>query len=226
MDSAPGSEQLRLSVSSRSGRVVVRAERGARLSVDGGRVEESEGTTHVRGRGAVSIRCPEGTDLMVGAVSGRVECHGRFGSVSVTTASGRVDIEAAESIDVRTLSGRIDIDHCSGHCRAVAKSGRITIGRAESVEASSFSGRIDVGATGDADLRAVSGRVELATDRGTNVKVRSMSGEVRVSVPDGATPATRLKARVGSVRCECEPGDDGSIDVETIAGSIRVTCRH
>ena len=77
---------------------------------------------HRRRHAEGDVRVPEGTDLVVGATSGRVTIEGRVGSVSAVTTSGRVSIADAGSVDVRTKSGRIDVGRTMSTCRAVASS--------------------------------------------------------------------------------------------------------
>jgi DUF4097 and DUF4098 domain-containing protein YvlB len=221
---------MRLNVSTRSGRVHVVARDGATLRVDGAQVEyEPDGTVQIGARhggsNRVEVVCPTGTDVIVGNMSGRVELHGHFGVVRVTTRSGRVEIGHAAEVDVRSSSGAVDIAHCSGPCRVVTTSSHIRIGHAGRLDGSSTSGRIEVGSVEDAALRTMSGRVEVGTrDRG-RVDVRTLSGRVEVAVPRDRRPATNLRSVSGRVRCDCEQGHDGEVHVATTSGAIRVSCR-
>ena len=127
-------------------------------------------------------------------------------------------------MDARTASARIDIERCDGECNALTKSGVIHIGRAGSVEVSAISGRVTIGEAAHARVRCVAGRVKLTATSPADVKVRTISGAVDVVVPAGATPQTNLRAKVGRIRCDCQPGDDGLVDVETMSGRIHVLC--
>jgi len=217
----------RIIVSQRSARVSVSAEPDAPLVVDGGTYETTgDGAIVVKARSsAISIRCAEGTDLVVGTRSGRVETRGRLGAVQVSTSSGSVTIDAAREVDVRTASGRIDIGRADGPVRCVCGSGRVTIESAGSVDVSVASGRVEARDTGDARVHTTSGRIKVAARRGSAVEVRAISGRVDVSLPEGSAPATRLSARGGRIRNSVPSGDEGSLDVQTVSGSVTVSWR-
>lgn len=217
----------RIVVSQRSSRVSVTAAPDGGLVVDGGTYEIApDGSVMVRARSnAISIRCAEGTDLVVGTSSGRVETHGQLGVVQVSTASGSVTIDAAREVDVRTASGRVEIGRADGAVRCVCHSGRVDIGSAGSVDVSVTSGRVEARDTGDARVHTTSGRIKVAARRGSAVEVRAISGRVDVSLPEGAAPATRLSARGGRIRNSVPSGDDGSLDVHTVSGSVNVSWR-
>jgi DUF4097 and DUF4098 domain-containing protein YvlB len=220
---------MRLNVATRSGRVRVEGRDGAALSVRGGNLEDDDGAVRITagtgGSNAVEVVCPAGSDVIVGTASGSVELVGSLGDVRVTTASGRVSVADAQRIDVRTTSGKIDIDRCHGECRVVTKSSRVKVGNAGLLDCSAVSGRIEVGGVEDANVRTVSGRVELGAAGQGRVEVRSVSGKVDLAVPRDRRPATRLSSISGRVRCDCETGDDGEINVATTSGTINVTCK-
>src|SRR5438132_25881 len=71
----------------------------------------------------------------------------------------------------------------------------------------------------------VSGDISLGANRGGRLAARSSSGWVKITLPSGARPATRLKAVSGHVRNECEPGHDGEVRAASVSGAISVTCR-
>lgn len=227
MEGAP----LKLAIATRSGRVLVVAEPGADLRVRGGTAErEPDGTTRItpgERSAAVEVRCPSGSDLVVGTSTGRVELRGEFGAVSVTTGSGRIDLGRARAAraDLRTASGRIHVDRCEGECRVVGQSGRVEIGWAGTAEITTSSGRVTLGHSGAANVTTTTGRVEVATGNRPDVRVRSLSGKVEVAVPEGVSPATRIESATGRVCCECPPGDDGELEVTTTSGAVDVVCR-
>lgn len=218
----------RIAVATRSGRVSVVAAEGAALGVIGGAVEDGpDGSTTVRPSrpsSPVEIRCPAGCDVVVGTASGAVETRGPLGDVRVTTASGKIDVEQAESADLRTRSGSIDVGECAGKCRVVTGSARVRIRRAGCAEVSARSGAVTAERVGDGCVHTASGRVEVGTSADGSVEVRTISGSVRVVVPRGSRPAAMLRSLSGAIRCDCEQGGDGRIDVSTTSGTIRVEC--
>ena len=194
-----------LRITSRSGRVTVAAEQRDDIVVPLG-VEvsrEAETITVSADADAISVRVPEGLDLVIGTEGSRVDVTGPLGAVAIATASGRVSVEVAGSVDVRTTSGRVDIGVVGGACRVRGESGRVTVdscgtadvatssGRirlaevAGSVRAHCTSGRIDVGVRGSHPVAAetVSGRITVHLGREVDpgiVVARSVSGRVEV----------------------------------------------
>jgi hypothetical protein len=222
-DTTPGAETTNLEIASRSGRVVVWARPVDRPEVLAGSAEvQPDGRVLGRGSDRVEVACPEGTDVVIGSSSGRVECHGRLGRVAVTSRSGRVAIEEAASVEVRTSSGRVTVGSCAGSCRAVVASGTVEVGSADSADLTTASGRVQVGAVGDAVVRAGSGRVELGLSRSGSVDVGTQSGRVTVTVPPGLHPALTLTSASGRQQVEVEPGSDGQLTIETSSGRIHV----
>jgi len=217
---------LRITITARSAAVDVTAGESDGVTVDGGSIEHTAEGAEIKG-GSLRLRvgCPAGSDVRIATASGRVTTRGPLGDLHVATRSGRVTVEQADRVEVRTMSGRVDIGACEGECRCVVTSGAVHIDRAGSADVTSTSAKVEIGDVGDAAVTLMSGRVDLGTRRGTAVKVRTMSGAVRVRVPPDARPRTTLKARVGKVRCDCATGDDGEIDVKTVSGGIEVTCR-
>jgi DUF4097 and DUF4098 domain-containing protein YvlB len=174
------------------------------------------------GASKVRVLVPEGTDLVVGATSGRVTIEGRVGAVSVMTMAGRVSIDEAESVDVRSRSGRIDVGRSNGSCRAVATSGRVEIGRCGDADVTSRSGRIVLkDANGRVHAHCASGRIEIALGGAYDVDAETVSGHIVVSLPAGLRACT--------VASPDEPVDEAGVyDCVIVArsGSGRVDVRN
>ena len=222
-DAPSGTGAVSLEIATRSGGVYVEARPVARPEViAGSAVIGPDGVVESTGSDRIEIACPEGTDVVIGASSGRVECRGRLGRVAVTGHSGRISVESAREVEVRSSSGRVTIGSCAGTCRVAVKSGRVRIGSAASIDVTLASGGLDADAVGDALVRAGSGRVNLDLVRAGSVDVSTVSGRVRVSVPPGVAPDLQLVSRSGRVSAEVEDGADGRVVIETSSGSIKV----
>ena len=215
----------RVTIVARSAKVSVRAAPVSEVSAQGASVTHGPSGPVVGGRShPVSVVVPEGSDVVIGVSSGSVHCTGRLGAVTITASSSRIEIEHAASIDARSASGRIEVGRCDGECNTLTKSGSIKIGHAGAVDVSAVSGRVIVGEVGHARVKCVAGSVKMTTGANPDVKVRTISGSVEIVVPRGSTPRTNLRAKVGRIRCDCEIGDDGVVDVETVSGRISVLC--
>lgn len=231
---APGTAELRLTTT--SGRVTVTAEERGDVAIESGapsdgRIEtDATGLVALKsargGSAALEVRCPAGSDVVVGTVSGKVDLQGQFGRVHVTTISSSIEIDRAEEIDVRSVSGSIEIGRCSRGCRVHTKSGRATLGSAGDTQMSTISGRIRLDAAqGDVRANTVSGKVEVGMEAAGDVAVKTMSGAVSVQVPDGVRPSARLRSLSSHPRCDCEEGTDCEITVQSLSGKIEVVHR-
>lgn len=232
----PVSGHAELHVSTRSGRVTVTAEERQDLHIESDaplrddKVEvDPTGLVSVKsgrgGSGWLEIRCPTGTDVVVGTVSGKVELRGQIGAARVATVSGSVDVERVEAVDVRSVSGSIEVGHSSGGCRLQTKSGRATCNGSGDARVSTMSGRIQLdNVAGSAKVQSASGRVDLSMKDKGDVAVQTMSGAVKVEVPGDVRPATRLRSLTGKPRCDCDEGDDCEIAVQSLSGKIEVVC--
>jgi DUF4097 and DUF4098 domain-containing protein YvlB len=227
----PGPAELRLSTT--SGHIEVIGEDREDVVIESGapsdRDIESDATgrvslTSARGGSAnLVVRCPTGSDLVAGTVSGHVTLRGQLGNARVTTISGNIEVQRADALDVRSISGNIEVERCAGVCSLRTKSGRTTIGSAGDTEVSTISGRITLeDAKGGVKMRSVSGTVELSTEGKGDVAVQTMSGSVRVAVAHGVKPSPRLRSLSGKPRFECPEGSDCRINVNTLSGRIEV----
>jgi DUF4097 and DUF4098 domain-containing protein YvlB len=115
-------------------------------------------------------------ELRLQTASGDLRCVRADGRASVKTASGDVEIgAAADRVEVRGTSGDVRLGDVAGDLSVVAVSGDIHV--------------LSVGG-GRADLRTVSGAVEVGIVRGVALQVdaESLSGSVRSDIPLNDVP--------------------------------------
>lgn len=171
----------------------------------------------------IEVRCPIGTPLSVGTLSGDIRLEGDLGHVRGATASGDITVDRAASLDARSISGDLEVNACPESCRLSTKSGHIEARDTGAAEADTVSGRIRLEHTaGPVKVRTVSGNVELGTDGSDAVSVRSVSGGINVRVSEKRRPAARLRSVSGKVRCDCPEGDDFALEVITVSGNVEV----
>ncbi len=220
----PTPERLQLRVATASGTVTVAADERSDVVVDDGGtvVPLGEGVVEVTPEpsATVDVRCPTGTDLVAGTVSGGVKLRGRLGSVSVTSSSGSIRVGAVTEADLRTRFGRVArvLPRLPGrHHERHGDRRRGRPGRPLD--------RVGVdrrGAGQRRDLaRTVSGDVSLGTEAHGPVKARSVSGGIAVRVPAGVRPAVKVSGR--AVGGGFEPGDDVPIEVTTTSGTVEIS---
>ncbi len=171
--------------------------------VDEGRVAELKSRSN-----NLTVRCPIGTNVSVGTVSGKVNLAGSLGSIKISTISSGVEIDTSSGdVDVRTISGSINVARCGGSCKLGSKSGSIHVG----------------GAGGDVRASTISGSLDVETQGLGEVSLKGVSGSMTVHVPQDKRPRVRMKSLSGSVKCDCEEGSDFEIKGRSISGSLHVT---
>lgn len=216
-------------VSSRSGSIEVIAEgrddvvaekNGETVALD----DTPEGASIASRHSPLVVKVPEGSDVVLGTVSGDVRCIGRLGRVAVNTISARIEIDRAAAVDARSMSGRVKVGSCDGEFRCDVVSGRAEVETAGAVLLSTTSGRITARSVqGKARARTVSGRIRVAVAVSpVDVKVECVSGRIQVRVPTGSRPRTRLTTKRGKVRSSLAEGEEGFVSARTLSGSILI----
>ena len=222
-------ERLEIRVTTTSGSVRVVGEVRDGVAAEGGmvKVEGSSVTVHGgKGSSSLIVRCPIGTDVMVGTRSGSLEVRGQLGDVRFTTLSGSMRGEHVRSLDARTMSGSVDVDECDGLCRVKTKSGSTHVRSAGAVEVTIGSGSIHVDrVTGEARARAISGTVGIGTEGIGPIEAETMSGSITITVPPGCHPHVRAKSLSRSTDIGVPPGHDCEIVCKTLSGGITVRSR-
>ena len=222
-----GAPEVRVSTS--SGRVTVIAEPRDDVAAEGGKVKiDGDSVTVVANKSSSSltVRCPEGADLVVGTRSGSLVLHGRVGALRFTTMSGSLRAEHVASTDIRSMSGSVEVVECDGLCRVRTKSGSTHIGSAGAAEVTIGSGSIEVDrVTGPARARSSSGKVGIGAEGTDRVEAETMSGSITITVPVGCRPHVRAKSLSRSTDIGVPAGRDCEIVCKTLSGGITVRSR-
>jgi hypothetical protein len=216
-------------VTASSGAIKVTAEERDDVAVDQGQRHPLGGVLEIKGASnGVAMRVPIGTDLVVGASSGSITLVGDLGEVRATTRSGRIRVESATSLDVRTMSGSVEIGTVTGTARIKTASGRVSL---ESVDGdlnvASVSGRVTVvDANGEVHINTVNGTVDVGMTRAADARADSVSGAVTIGLPAGVHPAPSLVSVSGRCECKVPSGDDCCVTGRTVSGHITVRERR
>jgi DUF4097 and DUF4098 domain-containing protein YvlB len=211
-----------------SGSITVIGEPREDVAADGSADVRSglDGSVEVVSRrpsGALTVRCPEGADVVVGTRSGSLKLRGRLGAVRATTISGGIEADEVLSADLRAMSGSIVVGSCAGTCRVKTKSGSARIGAAGAVEVTIGSGTVTVERVdGAARVRAVSGSVHVGAQGHGRVEVETMSGSITIILPVGCRPDVRARTLSGRPRVDLGTGNDCEVLARTLSGGIVV----
>ncbi len=223
-----------LEIMTRSGRLVVIAEPNrVNIEVEGlleqsrkRQVWREHGRLHIRSAragNALTVRCPIGTDLSACSQSGSVELRGDLGDVRALSQSGRIQVDRARSVEARTKNGRIEIQTVHGRVSMASASGAVEVEQAARARAATISGRIKLErVTGAVDAMSVSGSVRVETLGAGDIRVGTVSGGVDIRVPRDRRPQVTTRRKSGRLSVDCEEGDDLSVTVATVSGSVRI----
>ncbi len=176
----------------------------------------SKGT--IQARGDFSDASP----LRLRSMTGDISLTGAAASLRVDGADGDISIEVIRPLEAFTAGTS------SGDVRLV--------GGAQEAKVSTASGKIWLeNLSGSIDVSTSTGKVNITWDRlgpDATVRIRSSSGRVQLTVPEGVQPRGTLATTTGNIRSELpgEVSDDGStlllsgngpvFDVETASAEI------
>ena len=223
MESEAERHTIRVTTSSHRSRVVATPAGG--VAVDGSALVDTSGntTTIDSVRSKLTIEVPEDSDVLIGSTSGRVEIVGRLGHVAVVSDSGRVDVEEARSIDVRTRSAAVVVGRVTDGCRVRTTSGKVEITSCGSADVATESGSLRVsGVEGSARAHCVSGRIELDLSAAGDVEAENVSGRITVSLPAG----TRIHRAERIDSDAPRPADtDCTVAARSVSGRVEVSTR-
>jgi DUF4097 and DUF4098 domain-containing protein YvlB len=160
--------------------------------------------------GSISIRgdFPQARPLFLRTATGDMEMVGAAGAVDIRSASGdaRLDlIRPLERLFARTSSGNLNLT-----------------GGAREVHADTASGSIWMdNLSGDAEVVTSTGKITLSWDRlepENRIVVRSSSGRIRVTLPEGVTPSGSLSTIGGNIRSDFPGVVNDAGDTLTLEG--------
>ena len=180
------------------------------------------------------IVCPPGTDLDLSGGSTDLRSDGELGAVSVRTASGDIRLESVRGdLQVKTASGDISVDTIASQASLVTVSGDLGVERVDaSITARSVSGDVTIGGiSGPLALSTTSGDVDIKSVAGGDVRVQTVSGDVRVGIAQGtrtwidaASVSGRLESELGLDQEPAAETDEAVVPlhVKTVSGDVSI----
>ena len=181
------------------------------------------------------IVCPPGTDLDFAGGSTDLRAEGELGEVSVRTASGDVQLGSTlGELQVKTASGDISVGAVAVDASLVTVSGDLRVDRLEApLTARSVSGDVTVGAVvGELGLSTTSGDVDLKSVVNGDVRVQTVSGDVRIGIArgtrvwiDAASVSGDLRSELGLEDQQPASEADSSVvplHVKTVSGDVSI----
>lgn len=157
----------------------------------------------------VIVTTSPGGILRVNSGSGDVRVQLCLAEVEVNSASGDVRIEEeVGDVRVKVASGRVSVAYVKGDAEVTSANGDIKIGHAADALVSTASGTIVLGTIErTARVKSASGDVRVRDFRGSDLDVRTMSGDAILGLAPGRTVNARIKTLSGDFRNKIEPSD-------------------
>jgi Putative adhesin len=221
-------DEIEITMDERLGRQVVRIEQRDRIRW--GPIQITWG-----GDFECRVACPPGTDLDLAGASTDVRVEGELGEVSARTASGDLRLQAvAGALQVKTASGDVLVGVVGGQGSIATVSGDVGIERIEAaLTARAVSGDITVGAVvAELGISTTSGDVELKAVHAGDVRVQTVSGDVRVGIArgtrvwvDAASVSGDLGSELGLEGQEATAEAEGEVvplHVKTVSGDVSI----
>ncbi len=220
-------EEIEITMDERSGRHVVRVEQRDRFRW--GPIQITWG-----GDFECRVTCPPGTDLELSGASTNVRVDGELGEVSARTASGDIRLQGVVGpLQVKTASGDVFVGVVGGQGAIATVSGDVGIERIDAaLTARAVSGDITIGSiAAELGISTTSGDVDLKAVLDGDVRVQTVSGDVRVGVArgtrvwvDAASVSGRLESELGLDDEQADETEGGIVPlhVKTVSGDVSV----
>ncbi len=155
-----------------------------------------------RGRQSrIVVQVPHRSDLSVKAASLDVITRGPLGSVRCRSASGDVEVDVVDRIDVSTASGDVRVGTVNGNAGFNTTSGEIKV-RALSgrLTAQLTSGDLAADVVGaGVQVGTASGDVRIGRCDGSDIQIKTVSGRIRLGLPAGIRVDPEIATMSGKV---------------------------
>jgi DUF4097 and DUF4098 domain-containing protein YvlB len=219
------------------GRIVVKIS-GSPEAIDGIEVDATDDTVTVRslakkrrwfigGSVDVVVTLPKGSDVainlgagdvLVGLPVGEIEVHGGSGDVRIEDVSGPTDIKVG--------SGDIRCGNLGGTAQISSAAGDIRLDSVTEMTVSTAAGDLFVGEISEsAKIKSATGDIRIRRFAGTDLEIKTMSGDAHVAIVPGMVVNAAIKTMSGDFRNRIKPSSGervGSMNltITSISGDV------
>jgi DUF4097 and DUF4098 domain-containing protein YvlB len=167
----------------------------------------------------VTIELPAGSKVHGDVGLGDFHCDGRLGDCRIKTGLGRIRLDRAAGLVLKSGTGDISVDHATGHAEVTAGSGDVRVRELDgSAVIKSSNGDTWVGmAAGDLRLSAANGSI-VVDHAQASVGAKSANGDVRLG--DVARGSVVLETKIGDLEVGIREGTAAWLDVSSRFGQI------
>jgi DUF4097 and DUF4098 domain-containing protein YvlB len=167
----------------------------------------------------VTIELPAGSHLHAAGQLTDVDGEGPLGDVRIKTGIGRVHVEHAAKLSVKTGAGDIAVDRATGHAEITAGSGDVRVGALDAtavIKNSNGDTWVSV-AAGELRLHAANGDIAVG-EAHAGVGAKSANGDVRLG--DVARGSVVLETKIGELEVGIREGSAAWLDVSSHTGRV------
>jgi hypothetical protein len=168
---------------------------------------------------ALTIELPAGSHVHGDAGVADFTCDGPLGDCRIKTGLGRIRLDRAGAVTLKSGIGDITVDRATGHAEITAGSGDVRVRELDaSAVIKSSNGETWVGAAGG-DLRvgAANGSITVDLAR-ASVVAKSANGDVRLS--EVVRDSVVLETRLGDLEVGIPEGTAAWLDLRSGAGRV------
>lgn len=181
----------------------------------------------------IVVEVPSRTDLSVNGASLDVLARGPLGSVRCRSASGDVELDEVDRIDVTTASGDVRVNTVRGDAGFVTSSGDVNVGEMSGrLTAQLASGDLAAARVGAGlQVGTASGDVRIGRCDGSDIHIKTVSGSIRLGLPAGIRVEPEIATMSGKVslpQAAHAAGDAPSerrsvrVRLRSVSGDIRI----
>jgi Putative adhesin len=168
----------------------------------------------------VVIELPAGSSVNGAAEGADFSTTGRLGTCRIKSGLGRISLDSADVVRLKTGVGDITVDHATGHTDVTTGSGEMHLGELDGTAVvKNANGDTWIGAArSDLRVQAANGDITVGHAH-ASVVAKSANGDVRLG--EIARGSVVLETKMGDVDVGIREGVTAWLDVHATAGHVR-----
>jgi DUF4097 and DUF4098 domain-containing protein YvlB len=167
----------------------------------------------------VTIELPAGSHVAGALGLGDFHCDGRLGDCRIKTGIGRIRLDQADTLNLRSGAGDISVERAAGRAEVTAGSGDVRLGeldRGAVIKNSNGDSWVGV-AGGDLRLNAANGSIAVDLAH-ASVGAKSANGDVRLG--EVVRGSVVLETKIGDLEVGIRDGTAAWLDVVSQLGHV------
>jgi DUF4097 and DUF4098 domain-containing protein YvlB len=167
----------------------------------------------------VTIELPAGSHVHGSLGLGDFHCDGELGDCRIKTGLGRIRLDRADKLNLRSATGDITVERATGRAEVTAGSGEVRLGELDAAAViKNSNGDTWVGVAGG-DLRLNTANGSIAVDVAqASVGAKSANGDVRVG--EVVRGSVVIETKIGDLEVGIREGTAAWLDVSSRFGHV------